>query len=101
MTMHDVQRYSARAFGARARKAFDAIRKDFRQRNLPVPNQLWLAGQVGRYGPAAGQDSISRWLRGDVVPARQSVVALARVLRVTPGWLCFGEDGCAEVSAGE
>jgi transcriptional regulator with XRE-family HTH domain len=59
--------------------------------------QEWLAEAVSKelgLNEPLTQGSVSRWLTGSE-PNLRTIAALAKVLRVDPGWLAFGSDSAA------
>jgi transcriptional regulator with XRE-family HTH domain len=57
-------------------------------------DQAEIAKRVGMAlgRPAVAQATVSRWFRG-TVPDVVTVAALAKVMRVSAGWLAFGDPG--------
>lgn len=48
--------------------------------------QTWLAGKTG-----LNIRTLSFWMRGRNQPSVESVAVVAQALKVSPGWLAFGE----------
>jgi transcriptional regulator with XRE-family HTH domain len=63
-------------------------------RQQGILSQAWLGAEVGRELGAAEpvtQSTISKWMSGASAPQdTDTMVALAKVLEVDPGWLTFG-----------
>jgi transcriptional regulator with XRE-family HTH domain len=61
---------------------------------------LFVAGrevQQKEVAEMAGMEegTVNRYFRGETIPPLDTIVALARVLQVDPGWIAFGEDSQA------
>lgn len=101
MRRHDTQVLGAAAFGERVQKALADLAADFRARHVPPPDQKWVWSEVKQADDTIDQGSVSRWMNGKTVPKKPArILALARVLRVEPGWLLFGEEGCERPTGG-
>jgi transcriptional regulator with XRE-family HTH domain len=69
----------------------------FQAREGGERSQEWLAEAVSAHlglEDTLTQSAVSRWLNG-AVPPLGTIVALAKVLGVDPGWLAFGKDSAA------
>lgn len=76
-------------FGQRMFHAFTLLR--LRRGEL---SQAWVADQLGKvmgkregYSPSA----VSRWMGGQEPGELETIIGLAQVLEVDPGWLAFGD----------
>ena len=61
-------------------------------------SQLWLAKELGKAmgrPEAFSGGAISRYMGGQVPGDVETIVGLAKVLGVDPGWLLFGSDSSA------
>lgn len=52
---------------------------------------------IGR--KAFSQASVSRWFNGTVPDDIETILGIARALRVDPGWLAFGSESAAPMEA--
>lgn len=69
----------------------------FQAREGEPRSQGWLAQEVSsllRLEEPLTQGSVSRWFKG-AEPNLKTIVAIAQVLGVDPGWLAFGEISAA------
>lgn len=80
-------------FGQRMFHAFTLLR--LRKGEL---SQAWIAEELGRVmGKQEGftPSAISRYMRGQIPGELETILGLARVFGVDPGWLAFGDDSKA------
>ena len=48
--------------------------------------------QLARSLPRAHWSQVSRWERGETIPAYDTLVAVAAIFDVKPGWLEWGDE---------
>jgi transcriptional regulator with XRE-family HTH domain len=65
----------------------------------PRPSVLLNLFNSRYWGRSVTFQAVSRWLKGEAIPAQDKLVVLAELLRVEPGTLRFGAQAQARVQA--